>query len=688
MKTKTQSILAIVLLLLSNLVWVYSASANMSLVQPAVNKVQATDPGLPSWVSEPKWVFGTIIANLFDNSAKIKAEFLTNLIPSVTTNNIPRWNGATFINSTVSSDGTSTFFNGSNRIVWDNATALTYYSNNTTSAQIPVRDSDGTLQGSLYWDTNGTNFWLLDGDGEWSYLAAKDTYTDFRINNSSIMRLLSSWNVWIWTSSPNGKLEVSWTRTNTINYTNAISNIWWGDIRIWMGALAGTPNWWTWIQSLRTSDNVPFELYINPNGWNVWIWTTSASDKLSVAGNIAATGDVKAARLCNAAGSSCVSLPITAGNIDWAWSANMVARFSDADTLSTWVIKDDGTNVGIWLGATAPAQKLDVNGYIKVRSINSEGWTIQLDWANGSTVHLENINGVFRTIDSGWTRTNFSVDQSWNGFFNGNVWVWMAASYKLDVNGNARVNNTLYFVNGIQRLYGDASSALYYNSNHSTITQQVFRDAEDTVYGRVYGDSDGVNFWLLSNDGGWQVRTWNSWVELYDSTYEATTYSNIVYDRNDTNYYIDPNGTSMTNDFRANIFYDRQDTNYYADPASISYFNDFRPNVIYDRNDTNYYVDPNGSTNLVNFRTVGSNVFNNASPTLTFQDTDHRWASIHVNSNQFYVLSANAVNGGSWTINGGYWPLQIDMNSDQATFWWNIWVPEGSVKTSCVGNCF
>ena len=54
-----------------------------------------------------------------------------------------------------------------------------------------------------------------------------------------------------------------------------------------------------------------------------------------------------------------------------------------------------------------------------------------------------------------------------------------------------------------QYVAGDNSSALYYDSNHDSITQMLFRDAQDTQYGRVYGSGDGANFGLLDGDGNW-----------------------------------------------------------------------------------------------------------------------------------------------------------------------------------------
>lgn len=79
---------------------------------------------------------------------------------------------------------------------------------------------------------------------------------------------------------------------------------------------------------------------------------------------------------------------------------------------------------------------------------------------------------------------------------------------KLDVTGNIKASSNLYadgryLYLGLNQLYGDNSSALYYSNNHSTVTQLIMRDKENLQYGRLYGDGDGANFGLMDGDGNW-----------------------------------------------------------------------------------------------------------------------------------------------------------------------------------------
>ena len=66
--------------------------------------------------------------------------------------------------------------------------------------------------------------------------------------------------------------------------------------------------------------------------------------------------------------------------------------------------------------------------------------------------------------------------------------------------------------------------------------------------------------------------------------------------------------------------------------------------------------------------TTGNVVMNNGSPTAYFQDTDNRSAMIHVNSNLFYVLRGDGTNSLNWATVNGWWPLTIDLETNNATF--------------------
>ena len=92
------------------------------------------------------------------------------------------------------------------------------------------------------------------------------------------------------------------------------------------------------------------------------------------------------------------------------------------------------------------------------------------------------------------------------------VGIGVNPSRKLDVNGNMRVRSGHVYLgaDGNQDLYGDNGAYLYFDSNHSTATGLIMRDAENTVYGRIHGDGNAANFGLLDSDGQWAIRHLNN----------------------------------------------------------------------------------------------------------------------------------------------------------------------------------
>jgi len=84
-----------------------------------------------------------------------------------------------------------------------------------------------------------------------------------------------------------------------------------------------------------------------------------------------------------------------------------------------------------------------------------------------------------------------------------------------------------------------------------------------------------------------------------------------------------------------------------------------------------YYLASNPNSYIA-ATTTSSFVINNSSPTIYFQDTDNRSSMIHCNSNIFYILRGNGSNSTTWTTFNGSWPLEINLENNNATFGGNI----------------
>ncbi len=86
----------------------------------------------------------------------------------------------------------------------DNNARVHITSNNTGITGLRLIDKLGRRHGELYGSSGGKYFGLLDGDGQWSYFAAKDNYTAFRINNSEKFRINKNGQLLIGTTSAPG----------------------------------------------------------------------------------------------------------------------------------------------------------------------------------------------------------------------------------------------------------------------------------------------------------------------------------------------------------------------------------------------------------------------------------------------------------------------------------------------------
>ena len=124
----------------------------------------------------------------------------------------------------------------------------------------------------------------------------------------------------------------------------------------------------SWVPAANTSQWTlnGGELYTNDITTNVGIGNSSPTEALDVTGNIAVSGDLILSGISSGTDNSVLVLDtsnqIVTDEIDsrvWGTSlldgngtSNYLSKYSDTDTLTTSVIYDDGTNVGI--GTTSP----------------------------------------------------------------------------------------------------------------------------------------------------------------------------------------------------------------------------------------------------------------------------------------------------------------------------------------------
>lgn len=152
---------------------------------------------------------------------------------------------------------------------------------------------------------NNVWIWTTSPAGKFTIVqSTADTNAAIRINNWSLswyqysdaawrLRFQSSWwalftiqddwSVWIWVSNPVTTLHIN--RTIVWNTSTNISNshiyLRWNDNWYWFNMWIMNNAWYVQMK-LNDSSSTLLPFLINPDWWNVWIWTTNVNSKLTI----------------------------------------------------------------------------------------------------------------------------------------------------------------------------------------------------------------------------------------------------------------------------------------------------------------------------------------------------------------------------------------------------------------------
>jgi hypothetical protein len=170
-----------------------------------------------------------------------------------------------------------------------------------------------------------------------------------------------------------------------------------------------------------------------------------------------------------------------------------------------------------------------------VEILNSEGYVAQPNSFRAPIFYDYNDTNYY--VDPGSTSRMNRIDP--NEIYNHGWFRNHSNNYGL----YNQANGTHFYSNGA------ASWAI--TGSGGTVELQFRSNHQSTMRGYVFGDTSG-NFGLLDSNGSWKVRIDTSNIEHYGTTWTTTQYGYIWYDRSDSGYYSDPNGTSRLDWVNAN----------------------------------------------------------------------------------------------------------------------------------------
>ncbi len=395
----------------------------------------------------------------------------------------------------IRSDGRNYYFGASQRLLGDNSSALHYYNNHSTVTQFLMRDLQGDQYGRLYGSGNGTNFGLMDGNGQWIFLSSLGNSLSWRISNVEKMRMTLAGNLGIGTTTPSETLDVNGeARIRTIaagaaadevlvaNATGVIRKIAQASLGLdhdfYEVGTTSPPNAITDNQFTQGNLGIGIPNPLQQLHVNGSIRTDGARVYLGPAQNIFGNGASDFNFTSNSAALVKLRLYDNANTFTGAvvgQSGGVNFGLNDRDSHWTFRSVHDQyltmsinnsekvrilLNGNMGVGTTGPSERLDVNGGARIRTLPAGTTADQVVTANGAGLLRKRPLSSFNDHD--WYEigsTNSPNNINDNQYTQGNVGIGQTtANYRLDVNGEITSRSANAF-----RLRGATRSVIHRN---------------------------------------------------------------------------------------------------------------------------------------------------------------------------------------------------------------------------------
>jgi hypothetical protein len=271
----------------------------------------------------------------------------------------------------------------------------------TSSPSVTLDVNGGTSNTVAQFNSTDSNcnIGIFDNSTTGIYLSAIGDDFTIKTASSERMRINSSGNVGIGTSSPSKILHVSSndpvirltdTDTGAIHSLSGSSSVRNFDLIVDDGGSSGSPRFSVQIQNSG-------KFYILNSG-NVGIGTTSPQEKLDIDGNIAISGNTLFEEVVSSAG-----MPSSAGNksvnTDYDSTVSLTAgKWLILVNASLQVFQTSGNESGLYLLSLSLGSSAGADNYGLIQKA-------VLKWGNGSNSYGDNAGGHFPTLTLGSTTT-------------------------------------------------------------------------------------------------------------------------------------------------------------------------------------------------------------------------------------------------------------------------------------------
>lgn len=224
-------------------------------------------------------------------------------------------------------------------------------------------------------------------------------------------------------------------------------------------------------------------------------------------------------------------------------STNVIPKWTSASTLGNSLTSDDGTSVTTsgQFDVTGGTGTSYITAPIEVRTTATP--RISFHWPGVVASQLGmGSDGQIRTFNNPGT--------AYEAFHASDIYAnsWLR---------NDNVNTGLYNQATGRHFYSESGAYWATASGNG----MVFRNGHaGTITGYTYwdGSAGNNNFGLLSPSGNWRFRADNSNTEAYGGFYFGTGYGSFIYDRDNTGYYLNPDGNSQTSSIYNNNWFRAQ----------------------------------------------------------------------------------------------------------------------------------